>query len=114
MTSGTKKFENKKESWPNYQEYLFRSILNISRRSGYRVLGPNLAQTGSATLIKTYDIWVKGTLENELDFEKEAANSQRCAAELEGRCIFFHFNPPPRGRKKYERLVGWGKNMMIY
>jgi len=39
-----------KEAFQNYLKYSFNSILNISHRSRFRALDPNLAKTGSATL----------------------------------------------------------------
>ena len=53
------KEENKKWGLHNYLEYSFNSILNISHRSGYRALDPNLAKTVSDTVLM---LMLRGTL----------------------------------------------------
>ena len=46
-------YGNKREGLQSYLEFIFNCIQNISHRSGYRALDPDLSRTGSATLTST-------------------------------------------------------------
>ena len=54
------KYENKKEDLQNYLEFSFKSILNISYRSGYRALDPKFCQ--NRILIPDLNTWTKTKL----------------------------------------------------